>query len=67
MYLFAFFVVVVAVKSPLLQIVNLEFNSLGLMFDNIGKLLLATDPFTQSGFPQTGRFSTGLGCCRFCR
>ena len=52
MYLFAFFVVVVAVKSPLLQIVNLEFNSLGLMFDNAGKLLLATDPFTQSGFPQ---------------
>ena len=52
MYLFAFFVVIVAVRSPLLQIVNLEFNSLGLMLDNLGKLLLSTDPFTQSGFPQ---------------
>ena len=52
MYLFAFFAAIVAIRSPLLQIVNLEFNSLGLMLDNLGKLLLATDPFTQSGFPQ---------------
>ena len=67
MYLFAFFVVVVTVKSPLLRIVNLEFNSLGLMFDNVGKLLLATDPFTQSGFPQNWTIFYWAWMLSFCR
>ena len=51
MYLFAFFVVVVAFRSPIFQIINLDLNSLGLIVDNLG-MLLGTDPFTQSGFPQ---------------
>lgn len=52
MYLFVAFFLVVALKSPFLQIVNLEMNSLGLMVDNLGMLLMGTDPITQSGFPQ---------------
>lgn len=52
MILFAVFALVVALKSPFLKIVNLETNSIGLMVDNIGKLLLSTDSITQSGFPQ---------------
>lgn len=51
MYLFVAFFLVVALKSPFLQIVNLEMNSLGLMVDNLGMLLMGTDPITQSGFP----------------
>lgn len=50
--LFCFFAFVVALKSPLTDIINLELNSFALIIDHLGSLLLATDPITKSGFPQ---------------
>ena len=52
MYTLFAFIAVILLVSPVLDILNLELNSIGLMFDNLGMLLLGTDPITQSGFPQ---------------
>ncbi len=52
MYTLFVFIGVVLLVSPVLDILNLEMNSIGLMIDNLGMLLLGTDPITKSGFPQ---------------
>lgn len=52
MWVFGVFVILVTIKTPLMKTINMEFNSLGLILDNFGMLMLGTDPITQSGFPQ---------------
>lgn len=51
-YILFAFIAVVILKSPVLDIINLEVNSVGLMIDNMGMLLLGTDPIDKGGFPQ---------------
>ncbi len=52
MYTLFVFIGVVLLVSPILDILNLEMNSIGLMIDNLGMLVFGTDPITKSGFPQ---------------
>ena len=52
MYLFGFFVVIILLRSPILDILNMEVNSIGLMLDNFFNLCFGTDPVTKSGNPQ---------------
>ena len=50
MYIFGLFIIAVAFKTPLLKVLNLELNSIGLMFDNFWELTFGTDPFSKGGF-----------------
>ncbi len=52
LYILFGLIIVVILAAPMMDIIGMEFTSLGLMVDNIGELMLGVQPFTSDGFMQ---------------